>query len=331
MTYTINESGIAGISSLKKKIRSFGTVRFPIILIVVFLACWDSWNENGIVNFEQIGFSVSMGIVFLTVFVLTPLKAAKLILKSTITGITIEGDKGFFKLPAIAGEDAGEISFKLQDLKIIPLPKVGTAALKGKEHIIFYASGCKLYFIDEYWDGSELILDKLDIKERGQSKIVKSSAENISHGLYAQEREVKDQLFYGCPIRIALLLFMIIAGGVASNMTFWAILTASVVIGFSFSALIAYPSIRTAKLLNHIVNKVEFRDNYCYLYCRNIFSREVYYKVYQLTDISVGEWEIYQEKFFKENKFMVLDAGNDKYYLMGEVLTGNKLVFGSKS
>ncbi|WP_354360427.1 hypothetical protein [Pedobacter sp. UYP30] len=85
--------------------------------------------------------------------------------------------------------------------------------------------------------------------------------------------------------------------------------------------LMVYPLIRKAKLMGQIVYNLQIKDNYCYFDCKSIFKSEHTSCVYNLSEISIGEKEVFQEKFFKTERFLVLDVEDTKLYLIGQALS----------
>lgn len=149
---------------------------------------------------------------------------------------------------------------------------------------------------------------------------MKKRYNEFSGWLLSEEKSLKKKIFYIYPVSIVVLLLVIIFPRDNANISLLQILVSFLFCLVLYLRLVVYPSIRTVKLINHLVNKIEIKDNYCYIHCRNMLKDEVYYKVYELDKLSLGEREVFQEKFFRSNEFIVLNAGEDKYYLMGDLL-----------
>ncbi len=159
--------------------------------------------------------------------------------------------------------------------------------------------------------------------------------DEFSNWVTIQGELLKKRLLYKQPFLVVVFLLVILFPSVKNNVSLLFKLVGCFVFLMFYLPLIVYPLIRKAKLIGHIINRVEIKDNYCYLYYKNIFNADESYDVYELNDISIAEREVFQEQFFRTEKFVVLNAKQEKFYLVGQLLIQYESAFsevkGSKS
>ena len=74
-----------------------------------------------------------------------------------------------FKFSMDIKKDIRPVTFKIQDIEVIPADKSESFVIERKNFIVFNEFETKAYFINDYWDEAFLILDQLDIKMEGLS------------------------------------------------------------------------------------------------------------------------------------------------------------------
>ena len=321
MKYTINQIGLTTIEKKRKKLSVF-VKAFPLITIIGLPGLWSERL------FPRGSFDVGAGIIVFFYFLIgnyflcyLPYKNLTSIARNIIHQIDIDGGNCVFAFSMDRDKYTAPMCLKIGNIEIIPADKNESISFKGKTFIVFNDLGEKAYFIDEYFDDAALILNQLGITSKSPRYNEFLTRINI------EGKSLKNTLLYKIPIiNIVFFVFSFFAG-ITLNISLMSIFLSLLLVLVMILRLNIYPLIRKAKVMNHMIKKIEIKDNYCYLYCNNIFENEDYYEAYELGDISIGEREVYQERIFNTEKFMVLNVPERKFYLHGDLLSEYEPVF----
>lgn len=103
---------------------------------------------------------------------LSPLKKTGAVVKNIIHQIDIQGNLCVFKFSFDSNEEPRSLPLNIPDIEVIPANKGEISIFSGKNFIVFNILEERIYFIDEFWEESALILDQLDIENEISGGII---------------------------------------------------------------------------------------------------------------------------------------------------------------
>ncbi|MET4080263.1 hypothetical protein ABIB40_000203 [Pedobacter sp. UYP30] len=322
MNFKINPAALAAIEKLKKD-----AVRQRIVasggLFIIASMAFLSRTSGG--NISALALSLFLLVLLTAIYFMfiRSYKKQKFLLKHIIEAVNVADGRGVFSFAEDLDYEVVEMPFAIGQLSMVLPTKEEVANFRGKYFTVFKFPIGRAYLVKEYWDDFSTVLNSLELKKE---EIVVAKPETFFSIMHAMGRDLKYQFYFQCLYIVALSAVIAYTGN-SMRFSFLSNLIASTCFAAFLGALTISPLLGKVKIISHLVYKMEIIDNTCYFYCTTVFRNKPITYSYAMRDISTAEWEVYQEVFFKDEKFMVLGAKGEKFYLVGGMLANYGTTF----